>query len=99
MGVQFYGLLVGSDHRLHPPAVQMLQNGNPQGGPFSGVGPGAELIQEDQRMLIGMAQEADDVLQMSREGTEVLGNALLITDVDQDLPKQCQRAALLGRNM
>jgi hypothetical protein len=50
-------------------------------GALLGVGAGAQLVEQDQRAAVGIAQHAHDAQDVRREGGQALLQALLVADV------------------
>ena len=65
-------------------ATYILNDGNGQCCAFRRVGSGAELVKEDEGMLVALGEDADDIGHVSRESGEILLDALLIPDISED---------------
>ena len=63
------------------------------------VGPGAELVEQDQRARPGRLDDADDRAQVAGERRERLGDRLLVADVGEDVAPDRQPAARFGRHV
>ena len=66
----------------------------PSAAPSAGIGPGAQLVEQDQRSLRGLAQDLRDPPDVRRERRERLLQALLVADVGQDVVEDRELRAL-----
>jgi hypothetical protein len=66
---------------------QVGEDGARQGGALLWVRAGAKFIQDDERALIGILQDVDDVGDVPGEGTERLLDGLFIADIGKDIMK------------
>ena len=63
------------------------------------VGPGAELVEQDERPGPGRLDDPDDRAQVTRERRQRLRDRLLVTDVGEDVAPDREPAAGLGRDV
>ncbi len=66
---------------------------------FLRVGARAQFVEDDQRAVIGLFQDAHDVGQVAAEGAERLLDGLLVADVGPDGFEAGQLGAALGRDV
>ena len=77
----------------------MLDDGDGERRALGRVGAGAELIEEDERAVVALIEDADDIRHVRGEGGEALLDALLIADVCHDLLEHGQARAVRCRNV
>ena len=63
------------------------------------VGPGAELIEQDQRVRAGRLDDPGDRPEMARERREALGHRLFVADIGEDVLEDRQPRPGLGRDV
>ena len=90
---------MSGSHGADSTSVQIGENGDGQCGSFGRIRSGSKLIKQNQRILIYIMQERDNICHMRREGTQALLNALLISDICIDLFKHCQFRTVSGRDV
>src|SRR6185437_12834179 len=73
--------MVGRDQRPRPTQTQGFGDFNRERRALGGIRRGSELVQEDERMRIGGAENVADVDQGAGEGTEVLLKRLHVANV------------------
>ena len=66
--------------------------------PLCGIRPRAELIEETEALLIRLPQDANRIAHMGGKGGQTLLNALLISDIGEDLPEKRELRALRRRD-
>ena len=76
--------IVGGGANACPLATQTLQNRHRQCRTLYRVGTGTQLIQQHHSALLRLAQDANDVGHVSREGGQGLLDGLLVADVHQN---------------
>ena len=69
------------DHGPQAPGV--VNDGRGQGCALHGVRAAAQLVQQDERLVVRLLQDTDNVAHVGGEGRKGLGNGLLIADVRQ----------------
>ena len=84
----------GGDHGPLLPGV--LDDGDGQSRALGGVGARAQLVKEDEGVLVALGEDADDVGHVGGEGGEILLNALLVADIGQNVAEHRQAAAVGG---
>ncbi len=84
----------GHDRQAAPPR-QLLDQRAAQGRALEGVGAGAELVEQHQRLLVGLAQQTGGCRHRGREGGEVGGDVLLVADVGPQ-PAEGRKPGPLG---
>ena len=88
VGKMFQVLVVGRHHAHHLMLVQLLEDGLGDGPANLRFGATAHLVDEDERLLAATREEKFHVLQVAAVGTQVVLDALLVTDVDKDVIEQ-----------
>ena len=81
-------LVVGRHDSHHLMLIELLEDGLGNGSADLWFGTAAHLIDEDQCLLAALGQEQFHVLQVAAIGTQVVLDALLVTDVDKDVTEQ-----------
>ena len=81
-------LVVGGHHAHHLMPVELLKNRLGNGTANLGLGTATHLVDEYQGLPATFRQEQFHVLQVAAIGTQVILNALLIADVNEDVVKQ-----------
>lgn len=79
--------------------MQIVQNGDGESCALGRVRSAAELVQEHQRIRLGILQDLDDICHMGRKCTQVHLDALLVSDIGEDIGKDRQPGAFKGRDM
>ena len=79
--------------------TRLLDDGDGQCRTLNGVGARAQLIEEDQAVLVRLVQDLHDVFHMRREGRQTLLDALLVADVGQHRGKDAHGAAVVAGDM
>ena len=87
----------GRDER--PLAAPVLNDGNGQRRALHGVGAGAQLVKEQQAVLVRLPQNLHGVGHMRRESRKALLNALLVAHVRQHAVKHPQPAPVVGGDL
>ena len=78
--------------------AEKVQQGAGDGGALLRVGPGAELVEQDQRAAVRIAQHAHDARDVARERRQTLLQALLVADVGLDAGEDGEDGAFVGRH-
>ena len=68
--------------------MQRREQGDGKRRAFLGVGPGTQLVEEDQRLLIRFVPEGDDVGHVAGKCAQALFDRLLVSDIRVDFRKQ-----------
>ena len=84
---------------LAPFRKHLIQQGNCQDSSFSGVCACAYFIEQNQSPVVRSVQDLHNLPHMGRESTEVLLNALLVSDIGVYLPVDGDRRIRTGRNV
>ena len=79
--------------------TRLLDDGDGQCRTLNGVGARAQLIEEDQAVLVRLVQDLHDVFHMRREGRQTLLDALLVADVGQHRGKDAHSAVVVTGDM
>ena len=74
---------VGRDDRPAADAVELVEDRAAERGPFGGVGPGPQLVEQDERALGRLREDLGDAADVRGEGRERLLQALLVADVGE----------------
>jgi len=99
VGIELQLGVVGGDKSQTAALADVLEQRPRQSRALSGVGPCAELIQQDQRALVHLFQEGDDVRQMRREGGQALLDGLFITDINKHGFEKGERGPRICRDV
>ena len=86
-------------HSFYAPVMQVRQNGYSQGSAFHRIGSAAQLIQQHQRVTMGILNDRDNIGHVGGESTQVLFNTLFISDIREYLFINSQTGTLECRNM
>ena len=78
-------LEVGRRDHERTTAGQLLEDRLRERRALVRIRPGAELVQEHQRALVGRVEDLADLLDEGREGREVLGDRLVVADDREDV--------------
>ena len=84
---------MGSHHAEGAFGVECFKERFGDGAAAAGFGAAAQLVEEKEGVLVGVAEEGLHVLQVGGVGGEVVVDALLVADVDGD---GAEEAALRG---
>ena len=98
-GIRFQIAQVGRHHRPAAALVEAVEDGPAQRRPFRRVGAGAQLVEQDQALRVGLLQDEGDPRNVGTERAERLFQALLVADVGEDVVKDGDVAALAGRDV
>ena len=79
--------------------MQIIQNGDGESRALGRVRSAAELVEEHQRIRLGILQNLNDICHVGRKCTQVHLDALLVSDIGKDIGKDRQPGALKGRDM
>ena len=90
-------LVVGSDHAEGLFLPELLQHGLCDGSADGGLRSAAELVDQQQRLSVGLAHHLLHVHQVTRVGREVVLDALLVADVYQDVMEKSAGASVADR--
>ena len=90
--------VVGGAGQAHPLAPQLLDDRFRQGGALYRVGARSQLVQQDQAAAVRHLENLNDVHHVGRKGGKGLLNALLVSDVRQNVLKHGDAASLPRRN-
>ena len=77
--------VVGGDDDLAADGADLIEDRHRQGRPFLRVGPGSQLVEQDQGVGRHRRQNLLDVRHVPRESRQVLFQGLFITDVGKDV--------------
>ena len=89
--------VMGGGHGPTAHGLQTLQNGLRQRRPLQGVGARPQLVQKDQRVIVRLLDDGDQVGHVGAEGGQALLDGLLVADVGKDLVEGGDLAPLLRR--
>ena len=81
-------LVMGCDHTHHPVLVELLQDGLGNGSANLRLGAAAHLVDKDESLLTSLREEQLHVLQVAAIGTQVVLDALLVADVNENVMVQ-----------
>ena len=86
--VEFERHQVGGNQGERAGRAEMLHHGHAQRAALFGIGGGAQLVEQDQRIGRDIESHVADVGNVRREGAEVLLNRLVVSDIRQDLREE-----------
>ena len=92
------GVVSGGGHQ-GPQLPGLLDDGGSQGRALDGVGARAQLIEEDEGLVVRLLQNAHNVHHVGREGGEALGDGLLVADIGQYAVENHHCAVVRHRNV
>ena len=69
---------------IAPRAAEVIHDGDAEAAAFGRIGPGADLVEQDERRRLQIPGHLDDRREMGREGREVFCDGLLVADVGED---------------
>ena len=78
--------------------VHTLQNGHSERRALDRVCTCPQLVKERERPVIGLFEDLSDVLHVSGESAEALGNALLVSDIRKYVVKYTYAAVFRARD-
>ena len=79
----FQRSVMGGDDGERSDAAKMLRDGNGECCPFFGIGGGAELVEQHQRLWSGGAGNEIDVRDVRGESREILLDRLVVADIGE----------------
>ena len=79
---------MGCNHTHHPVLVELLQDGLGNGSANLRLGTAAHLVDKDESFLTSLREEQLHVLQVAAIGTQVVLDALLVADVNENVMVQ-----------
>ena len=82
-----------------PIAVELVEDRPAERRPFGRVGAGAQLVEQDERLLGRLGEDLRDPPDVRREGRERLLQALLVADVGEDVVEDRQLRPLMRRDV
>ena len=98
IGKMLQVLVVGGDDPECPLLVETLQDRFGNGTADLWLGTSTEFIDQDEAAFVAVLHHDFHVGQVGRIGTEVVLDALFVTDVDEDTPEDTRMAAFVQRN-
>ena len=99
VGVHLELRVVGRRRDEGARAQEVVEERLGQRGALGGVGAGAQLVEQDERVRTGGLRDPDDRAEVPGERRERLRHGLLVADVGEDVPEDGQPAARVGRHV
>ena len=94
----FQVLVVRRDDAKHPPFIEPFQHRLSNGSANLWLGTSTKLINQNQTAFIALLHHLLHVEQMRRVGTQIILQALLITDVDEDTAEEACMTPFMQRD-
>ena len=97
VGIVFEVLIVSGDDAEHAFVVDLMQNGLSQGSTNLRLGAATELIDENERSVVGTIEHHLHIIEMRTVGAEVVFYRLLIADVDENASEHADVRIVVDR--
>ena len=89
--------VVGCYHPENLGSVEFVENGLGNGTAQHWLGSGAKLVDKNQCAIVGIPYKVLHIKQMRTVRTQVVVDALLVADIDENIRKNANAAVLVNR--
>ena len=89
--------VVGCYHPENLGRVEFVENGLGNGTAQHWLGSGAKLVDKNQRAIVGILHKVLHIKQMRAVRTQIVVDALLVADIDENIRKNANAAVLVNR--